>query len=225
MSSTVLGIFFERNNAEKAVRTLNEEGYNPKDMSIIMKDVDEGREMAEDIGTNILEGTTAGATAGAVLGGFGGLLASYVILGLGAFFIGGPIAVALGLTGTVAATTSGAVTGALAGGLLGALTGFGLSEDEAKDYETRIREGGILLAVSSMSGEEGQIEQILKENDADQVKSVKAEEDIEERLTADYDFDDNVGTYSPLYATVGTKGGKATRKAKIKKVKGKRRIL
>src|SRR3972149_5107697 len=99
MSSTVLGIFFERNNAEKAVRTLNEEGYNPKDMSIIMKDVDEGREMAEDIGTNILEGTTAGATAGAVLGGFGGLLASYVILGLGAFFIGGPIAVALGLTG------------------------------------------------------------------------------------------------------------------------------
>ncbi len=70
---------------------------------------------------------------------------------LGGFLIGGPIGAALGLTGVVAV------------GLIGALTHtFGLSEDEARDYETRINEGGILIAVPAKSGDEMEVKDIMR---------------------------------------------------------------
>lgn len=172
MAKTVLGIFTQRDDAENAINRLKEEGYKPEDISIVMKDTAEGRKIADDTGADAVGGAVTGATTGAVLGGLAGLLASYAIPGLGAFFIGGPVAAALGLTGAAAATASGATTGALAGGLLGVLTGLGLSEDEARSYESRIKEGGILVAVPARNDEEKDVENILSDSDADQIKSV-----------------------------------------------------
>jgi uncharacterized membrane protein len=177
MAKTVLGIFSDSENAENAINTLKDAGYNPKDISIIMKDKREGKEIAENTGSNMVEGAVSGATTGAILGGLAGLLASFVIPGLGAFFIGGPLAAALGLTGAAATTASGAATGALAGGLLGALTSLGLSEDEAKTYEEKVRSGGILLAVPARTGEEAEVESLLSDSGADDIKSVAAATD------------------------------------------------
>lgn len=173
MTKTVLGIFSDREYAKEALQKLQNEGYNPKDVSIVMKDQNEGKELADDTGADIAGGAVSGATTGAVLGGIAGLLASFVIPGLGAFFIGGPIAGALGLTGAAASTASGAAAGALAGGLLGALMSFGLSEDDARTYEEHIKEGAILLAVPARDGEEKMVEDLLLNYNASNIRVIE----------------------------------------------------
>lgn len=171
---TVLAIFTDENDAKDAVNTLESEGYNPKDVSIVMKDKQGAKDMSADTGSDVVEGAVSGATTGAVVGGLAGLVASFMLPGLGALFVGGPIAAALGLTGAAATTASGVATGAMAGGILGALTSWGLSEEEAKIYEKRVSEGGILVAVPAKSGEESKVAQILHDRRADDVKTVSA---------------------------------------------------
>jgi hypothetical protein len=88
------------------------------------------------------EGATTGAGAGAVLGGGLGWLVgigALAIPGLGPFIAAGPIVAAL----------AGAGAGGAIGGLTGALVGMGIPEYEAKRYEGRVKEGGILLSVHS----------------------------------------------------------------------------
>src|SRR5205085_10018406 len=85
-------------------------------------------------------GTTTGAVAGGAIGGTLGLLA-----GIGALAIPGvgPLIAA----GPIMATLAGVGTGGVVGGIVGALVGMGIPEYEAKRYEGRIKEGGILLSV------------------------------------------------------------------------------
>jgi uncharacterized membrane protein len=52
------------------------------------------------------------------------------------------------------AALSGAAIGAAAGGLVGTLVGMGIPEYEAKRYESKIREGRILLSVHSETSDE-----------------------------------------------------------------------
>ncbi len=175
MSNIVLGVFSERVSAEDAISKLEAKGYNPKDMSILMKDKAEGKDLSSDTGaSNVAEGAVSGAGTGAVVGGIAGLLAGTVLPGLGGFLIGGPIGAALGLTGAAASTVSGAATGALAGGIIGALTStFGLSDEEAKTYETRINAGGILVAVPARVGQEEEVKAVMNQYGADNVKFVQ----------------------------------------------------
>lgn len=176
MTKTVLGVFNNRTDAEEAINELRDRDYNPKDISIVMKNREEAKEMEKNTGADVAGGAATGATTGAIVGGIAGLLAAVAIPGLGAFLIGGPIAAALGLTGAAASTVSGAATGAVAGGLLGALTGLGLSEDEAKTYNEAVEQGGILVAVPARQGEEMEVRNILEECDADQIKTVAPRE-------------------------------------------------
>ena len=86
------------------------------------------------------EGATAGAGTGAAIGGTLGWLAgigALAIPGLGPFIAAGPIMAAL----------AGVGVGGAVGGITGALIGMGIPEFEAKRYEGRIKEGGILLSV------------------------------------------------------------------------------
>ena len=68
-----------------------------------------------------------------LLAGIGAL----AIPGLGPFIAAGPIMAAL----------AGMGVGAAAGGLIGALVGMGIPEYEAKRYEGRVKDGGILVSV------------------------------------------------------------------------------
>jgi len=87
---------------------------------------------------------------GAILGGLAGLaVANGILPGLGTLFVAGPLATALGFTGAAATTAAGALTGAAAGGLVGALAGLGVSDDEAKVYEKRIKSGAVLVATKT----------------------------------------------------------------------------
>jgi hypothetical protein len=96
--------------------------------------------------TKAPEGAASGVMAGGIAGGVLGWLTgigALVIPGLGPFLAAGPIVAALAGAGAV---------GAL-GGIIGALVGMGIPEYEARRYEGRIREGGILLSVHCDTGD------------------------------------------------------------------------
>jgi hypothetical protein len=66
-------------------------------------------------------------------------IGALAIPGLGPFIAAGPIIAAL----------AGAGVGGTVGGITGALIGMGIPEYEAKRYEGRVKNGGILLSVHS----------------------------------------------------------------------------
>jgi YHS domain-containing protein len=66
-------------------------------------------------------------------------IGALAIPGLGPFIAAGPLMAAL----------AGVGVGGTVGGIAGALVGMGIPEHEAKRYEVRVKEGGILLSVHS----------------------------------------------------------------------------
>jgi hypothetical protein len=67
---------------------------------------------------------------------------------------------------------AGVGTGAVAGGMIGALVGMGIPEYEAKRYEGRVKDGGILLSVHCDNGDwVDKAEEILKREGAEDISS------------------------------------------------------
>src|SRR5215207_9524120 len=135
--STVVGIFDNPRDAQRAVAMLRDSRYTFEDISLISKSGD--KEVAVSGGDDVpaREGATVGAVWGGVLG-----LASLVIPGIGPFIAGGALATAL------ASTLTGAVTGAVVGGIAAALIDFGgISEGAAQQYESQVQAGKTLVAV------------------------------------------------------------------------------
>jgi hypothetical protein len=178
-NTAVFGIYKTVDQAEIAVDKLLASGVTQNDVSVLLPDVDSTRQFAHEKNTKAPEGTTTGAVAGGAIGGTIGLLAgigSLAIPGLGPFIAAGPIMAAL----------AGLGAGGAVGGLIGALTGMGMPEYEAKRYEGRVKDGGILLSVHADSSEEVSIlKKLLEKTGAEDVSSagetsigtVKAPED------------------------------------------------
>jgi len=131
----------------------------------LLPDNDSTKEFAHKKDTKAPEGTTTGVTAGGAIGGALGLLAgigALAIPGVGPFIAAGPIM----------ATLAGVGVGGAVGGLIGALVGMGIPEYEAKRYEGRIKEGGILLSAHCDTSEEiTRAKDILKETGAEDIAS------------------------------------------------------
>ena len=176
----IFGVFTERENAENAINELEHEGFDPKNISIIMKNQDDAKEIENNTGANVTEGAATGAATGAVVGGLAGLLigiGAIAIPGIGALLVAGPLVAALGLTGAAASTVAGATTGAVAGGLIGALVKLGIPEEDAKVYEEKVKSGAILVAVPEMVGKQMDVSSVLTDHGAEQVKTVDLKED------------------------------------------------
>src|SRR5438477_8018178 len=138
----VFGIYSNQNSVENAVGMLRDESFSNSDVAVLFPETVSARELGTQKATKAPEGATAGGGTGAVLGGVLGWLVgigSIAIPGVGPFIAAGPIVAAL----------AGVGVGGAVGGLTGALVGFGIPEYEAKRYEGRIKEGGILLSVHS----------------------------------------------------------------------------
>jgi len=139
-NTAVFGIYRDRQHAEEAVDALRAAGFRSTDVSVLLPDNVGTKDFAHEKRTKIPEGTTTGVTSGGVVGGALGWLAgigALAIPGVGPFIAAGPIMGAL----------AGAGVGGAVGGLIGALVGMGIPEYEAKRYEGRVREGGVLLSV------------------------------------------------------------------------------
>jgi hypothetical protein len=145
--TAVFGIYHNGNQAERVVVRLREIGFSDDDISVLLPDNEGSKDFAHEKNTKAPEGTTTGVTTGGVIGGTLGLLAgigALAIPGLGPFIAAGPIMGAL----------AGLGVGGTVGGLIGALVGMGIPEYEAKRYEGRLKEGGVLLSVHCDTSEE-----------------------------------------------------------------------
>src|SRR5258706_14841340 len=141
-NTSVYGIYATRAGVELAVDRLKTDGFRNTDISVLFPHNVGNKEFAVQNQTKAPEGLATGATTGAVIGGTLGWLAgigALAIPGVGPFIAAGPIMAAL----------AGAGVGGTVGGITGALIGLGLPEYEAKRYEGRVKEGGILLSVHS----------------------------------------------------------------------------
>jgi hypothetical protein len=139
-NTAAFGIYSTRSSVENAVDTLRAEGFRNTDISVLFPHNEGSKDFAHEKNTKAPEGAATGAGAGAVVGGGLGWLVgigALAIPGLGPFIAAGPIMAAL----------AGAGVGGAVGGLTGALVGMGIPEYEAKRYEGRVKNGGILLSV------------------------------------------------------------------------------
>lgn len=139
-NTAVFGIYTHRAAVEEAVETLRNAGFRSTDISVLFSDNQGTKDFAHEKNTKAPEGVTTGVVAGGIAGGVLGWLTgigALAIPGLGPLIAAGPIVAALAGAGAVGTV----------GGIIGALAGMGIPEYEAKRYEGRIREGGILLSV------------------------------------------------------------------------------
>jgi hypothetical protein len=164
-NTAVFGIYKTRDAAERAADALISAGFSNSDVSVLMPDKQSTREFAAEKNTKAPEGATAGAVSGGAIGGTLGLLAgigALAIPGVGPLIAAGPI---VGLLAGVGA-------GGAVGTLVGALVGMGIPEYEAKRYEGRVKDGGILLSVHCDTSEEiDRAKEILKRTGAEDIAS------------------------------------------------------
>jgi len=164
-NTAVFGIYRTRTAVENAIDALRTSGFRNTDISVLMPDNQGTKDLAAKKETKLPEGATTGAASGAVLGGVLGWLAgigALAIPGVGPFIAAGPIMGAL----------AGAGAGGVTGGIVGALIGMGIPEYEAKRYEGRIKEGGILLSVHCDNSDwVKKAKQILESTGAEDVSS------------------------------------------------------
>jgi hypothetical protein len=164
-NTAVFGIYPSYTNVESGVDGLKAAGFSNRDISVLFPASAGSRDFAHEKGTKAPEGASAGAGTGVVLGGVMGWLlgvGALAIPGIGPFIAAGPIMAALagaGVAGTI-------------GGIAGALIGMGIPEYEAKRYEGRVKDGGILLSVHSDNSDEvKRAKEILERTGAEDVSS------------------------------------------------------
>jgi hypothetical protein len=164
-NTAVFGIYPTATNAEMAVDRLVASGYSDQDVSVLMADAYTVKDFAHEKNTKAPEGATAGVTTGGLIGGTLGLLAgigALAIPGIGPLIAAGPIMAAL----------AGLGAGGAVGGIVGALVGLGIPEYEAKRYEGRVKNGGVLLSVHcDTSNEITLAKEILKSTGAEDIAS------------------------------------------------------
>lgn len=142
----VSAVFDTQAEADRAVSELRDAGVSTSAISMIARHdgenvtTDGDGTDTSDATQDVVGKTALGAGIGTALG-----IAALAIPGVGPFVAAGAIASAA----IPGAALTGAAVGAAAGGLTGLLTDHGVSDDDARYYETRVNDGGIFVAVDT----------------------------------------------------------------------------
>jgi hypothetical protein len=179
-NTAVFGIYRDTVSVGGALQALRAAGFRNTDISVLIPENAGTKDFVHRKDTKAPEGATTGAASGAVIGGVLGWLAgvgALAIPGLGPFIAAGPI---MGML-------AGAGAAGVAGGVVGSLVGAGIPEYEAKRFEGRVKDGGILLSVHCDSSEwTTRAKKILGETGAEDVSSAG-------EAAADYAMSDRPG--------------------------------
>jgi hypothetical protein len=148
----VTGLFKDSESIERAYAIVAQRGYGTADINVVMSDDTRKRYFADDrqIDTELGRKVAEGGELGGPMGGtIGTLLPAIIAVGMVALpglglILAGPVAVALAAAGAAGLTV----------GLIGALSDWGIPEERAKQYETGIHDGGILMGVRPRSEED-----------------------------------------------------------------------
>lgn len=150
---SIIGVFSSRQEAEKAIQSLRQQGFTEEEINIISKGNKKSGEYYDD---DIADGALTGGT----LGGIGGLIlgaGALAIPGVGPVIAAGPIAAAL--------------SGAVAGGVTGGLIDWGIPAESSSRYEQHVAQGNILAVIRTQEAKVQQAAQILRQNGAKDVES------------------------------------------------------
>ena len=151
----VVGVFFDRDDANRAVEDLRNAGFRDEDLGYAVRGGDTTDATSDVPGTAAGEGAATGMLTGGVLGGLVGAAAAGLIPGFG------PV-IAAGILSTI---VGGAAVGAAAGGMLGALMGLGIPEDEARYYQSEFEAGRVIITVKA-NGRDDEASRILMSHGA-----------------------------------------------------------
>jgi uncharacterized membrane protein len=170
---TAIGLFDRYEEAERAVDRLLEHGFGKDEIGVMASDrvMQEYRQRSR-VPTATPEDTGTAVAGGALLGGFGGLLAGVAALlipGIGPAITAGTLASALGLP------LVGAGVGAVTGGVIGALVSSGVSEEDAHAYAEGVKRGGVLVTVQTSDARLAEAQEILRQADAVDIDARRAE--------------------------------------------------
>lgn len=136
--SIAVGVFKNRLQAFKAIEDLRKAGFNDDLIGFIRKEGNTGPLQATVEETHMASVTT-GAVGGGVLGGILGAAVALLIPGIGPMIAGGILGAALG----------GAALGVATGSLLGIFTGIGLSDEEARYYQSELAAGNTIVTIKA----------------------------------------------------------------------------
>jgi|KBSSwiStaDraftv2_1062776.scaffolds.fasta_scaffold130268_5 hypothetical protein len=150
----VIGLFRDRESAERAIAAVTARGYEPKDINVVIDDDVRQRFVDSHAGKEpILEGHATekldlGGPAGGTLGTlFTAVTAVGTFMLVPGLVLVGPIAQALAAAGAAAVT----------GGLIGALHDWGIPNDRVERYEAAIKRGHILLGVRPRNEDDAEL--------------------------------------------------------------------
>ena len=151
-SKMVTGLFKDSESVERAYEVISQRDYGTGDINVVMSDDTRRRYFSDDrqINTELGRKVAEGGELGGPTGGRIGMIIP-AIIAVGVVALPG---LGLILAGPVAAALAAAGAAGLAVGLIGALSDWGIPEERAKQYETGIHDGGILLAVTPRSDED-----------------------------------------------------------------------
>ena len=165
ISGMMTAMFKDHDDAERAYQELLKHGYDRDEINVLMTEDSRKRYS----GTDVTEGSKAvqGLGTGAAIGGAVGAIVSAIVA------VGTSIAIpGLGLViaGPIAAALAGAGAGGLTGGVIGALVGAGIPEATIKNYETGLREGGVVLGFTPKTPTDAEeVGRVWKQHNAEHI--------------------------------------------------------
>ncbi len=158
LPTTAVGVFEDRESAERAVAELRRSGFRDSDIGFIARNESEVPPTpdAEPATNTAGDAAVAGAVTGGSIGTLAGLaVAAGLIPPLGPVIMGG----------TLLAVLASAATGATVGGGFGLLMGLGLPEEDATYYQGQLHAGRFLVTVRATERHAEAVE-ILQRNGA-----------------------------------------------------------
>jgi cation transport regulator ChaB len=165
---TVSAVFKQQEQIDGVVRRLLDRGVPHDHISVMGKNFQANTRITGFITKRdvIFGGLRSGAIFGSLFGSFLGLLT-----GVGVLFI--PFVGSVVAAGPIGALLLGAASGAIAGsagaGLVSALVAWGMPEDKAAIYQTRVEAGEFLLMAEVPANRSGEFQMLLESGGGEEV--------------------------------------------------------
>lgn len=145
---SVVGVYGALDEAEAAVKRLNDDGFAIGKVSIVARDLTAERSIRGFV--SVGDVAKQGAGFGGWFGGIFGVLVGAALVWVPGF---GPLLVAGPLAAMILGGIEGAAVGVAGGGALGALVGWGVSREHILRYEDHLQ-GGHYLVIAHGSPED-----------------------------------------------------------------------
>ena len=169
---TVSAVFKEEEQVDNVVRRLMDRGVPQDHISVMGKNFQSKTRIAGFITKRdvIFGGLRSGALFGSLFGSFLSLLT-----GVGVLFIPfvGPVVAAGPLGALLLGAASGAIAGSAGAGLVSALVAWGMPEDKATIYQTRVEAGEFLVMAEVPTNKSGEFQLLLESAGGEEVHTTE----------------------------------------------------